>query len=72
VLTIARAFLMARCPRERAPLGSFGDWSKWVRDPPIWLGRPDPVLALGEARRDYPDLNALVAVMGQWMLVFGD
>jgi hypothetical protein len=72
VLTIARAFLLDGCPRKEPPLGSFDDWSKWVRDPLIWLGRPDPVLALGEARREDPKLNALVAVMEQWRLVFGD
>ena len=70
-LTIARAFLVAGCPHTIAPLGSFEDWSKWVRDPLIWLGRPDPVDAMAEARRDDPQLAALVAVLEQWHQVIG-
>jgi len=67
-LTIARAFLVAGCPREVAPVGSFPEWSKWVRDPLIWLGRADPVDGLGEARRDDPVLAALTAIIEQWNL----
>jgi hypothetical protein len=67
-LTIARAFIVAGCPRDVAPVGSFPDWSKWVRDPLIWLGRADPVEGLGEARRDDPVLAALTAIVEQWNL----
>jgi hypothetical protein len=72
ILTIMQAFRLAGQPRETAPLGSFGDWSRWVRDPLIWLGRPDPVAAMAEARRNDPVLSALVAVVEQWAQVLGD
>jgi len=72
VLTIVQAFRLAGHPREVPALGSFGDWSRWVRDPLIWLGRPDPVLAMSEARRDDPILGSLLAVIEQWRAVLGD
>src|SRR5207248_1842816 len=67
-LTIAHAFAVAGFPRSFSPLGSFEDWSKWVRDLLIWLGRADPVEAMDEVRRDDPKLMALVAVLEQWKL----
>ncbi len=44
-LTIARAYLTAGCPLkdEITPLGSYGQWSKFVREPLVWLGEADPV-----------------------------
>jgi putative DNA primase/helicase len=71
-LTIARAFMVAGCPRAVGPLGSFGDWSRWVRDPLIWLGRPDPVDAMAETRRDDPVLSTLIAVVEQWGMTIGE
>lgn len=71
-LTIARAFAVAGFPRDRAPLGSFADWSRWVRDALIWLGRADPLDAMTEARREDPRLTALAAVLEQWAAVIRD
>ena len=71
-LTIARAFAIADCPREAPPLGSFADWSKWVRDPLLWLGCVDPVDAMGEVRREDPKLSALAGVLEQWSIVIDD
>jgi putative DNA primase/helicase len=59
VLTIVRAFIVAGRPRECAPIGSFEDWSGLVCDALIWLGRPDPADAMGEARRADPVLAGL-------------
>ena len=71
-LTIARAFAIAGCPREAPPLGSFADWSKWVRDPLLWLGCVDPVDAMGEVRREDPKLSALAGVLEQWSIAIDD
>jgi putative DNA primase/helicase len=71
VLTIARAFAIAGRPREVPPLGSFGDWSTWVRDPLIWLGRADPVASMSAIRQEDPKAAALVAVLEAWSALFG-
>jgi hypothetical protein len=72
VLTIVRAFLLAGCPRKEPTLGSFADWSRWVRDPLLWLGCEDPAEAMAEVRREDPELQALRAVLAQWSIVIGD
>lgn len=71
-LTIARAFVVAGRPRAMPPLGSFEGWSTWVRDPLIWLGRADPVDAMGETRRDDPKTAALATILEQWAAVVGE
>jgi hypothetical protein len=71
-LTIARAFWLAGCPQSEPPIGSFEDWSRWVRDPLIWLGRADPATAMERVRHDDPVLIELGAVIAQWRQVIGD
>jgi hypothetical protein len=71
-LTVLRAFLVAGRPRQRDPLGSFGEWSRLVRDALIWLGEADPVATLEAARAADPKLANLTAVVGQWARVVGD
>jgi len=65
-LTIVRAFALEGCPREVAPLGSFEDWSKWARDPLVWLGLPDPAEAMNKVRGDDPEGLGLTAVLEHW------
>lgn len=65
-LVIMRAFFLAGAPCEIAPLGSFDEWSRWVRDPLIWLGEADPVSTIEATRAEDPRLAALVAVAVQW------
>ena len=65
-LTILRAFHLAGRPRQRAPLGSFGEWSSWVRDALIWLGEADPCITMDQIRGADPRLEALTAVVEQW------
>ncbi len=72
ILTIAVAFSLAGCPRSVPPLGSFAGWSRWVRDPLIWLGRADPVDSMERVRGDDPRLSALTAVIEQWSMVIRD
>jgi putative DNA primase/helicase len=65
-IVIARAYLVsgeeAKCP----PLGSYGGWSKFVREPLVWLGEADPVRSLEQARANDPERNAARALIEQW------
>jgi hypothetical protein len=72
VLAIARAFFLAGCPNDRPPIGSFPDWSKWVRDLLLWLDEADPIATIEQVRAEDPWLTALVAVLHCWRAVFGD
>jgi hypothetical protein len=42
-LTIIRAYLVANAHSVKPPLPSFENWSRFVRDPLLWLGMADPV-----------------------------
>jgi hypothetical protein len=71
-LTVLRAFVVAGRPQQRDPLGSFGEWSRLVRDALIWLGEADPVATLEDARASDPQLANLTAVVEQWASIIGD
>ncbi|MGA8758956.1 MAG: hypothetical protein WB611_22120 [Stellaceae bacterium] len=70
-LTMLRAYYIARGKPLSRPLGSFEDWSRWVRDCLIWLGESDPCLTMGAIRDEDPALTALTAVMTQWESCLG-
>lgn len=71
-LTILHAWHVAGRPEQRAPLGSFGDWSRWVRDALIWLGEADPCETMEGMRGADPKLEALTTVLEQWREVIGE
>ena len=70
-LTVLRAFHIAGRPQQRAPLGSFTNWSRWVRDALIWLDEADPCDTMEELRGADPKLEALTAVLEGWREVIG-
>jgi len=70
-LTVLRAFHIAGRPQQRAPIGSFTDWSRWVRDALIWLGEADPCDTMEELRGADPKLEALTSVLEGWREVIG-
>jgi hypothetical protein len=70
-LTVLRAFHIAGRPQQRAPLGSFTDWSRWVRDALIWLGEADPCDTMEELRGADPKLEALTSILEGWREVIG-
>ncbi|MGM0584747.1 MAG: PriCT-2 domain-containing protein [Pseudomonadota bacterium] len=70
-LTVLRAFHIAGRPQQRAPLGSFTDWSRWIRDALIWLGEADPCDTMEELRGADPKLEALTSVLEGWREVIG-
>jgi hypothetical protein len=72
VLTIARAFFLAGCPSDQPPVGSFPDWSKWVRGLLLWIDEADPIDTIEQVRSEDPFLAALSAVLHSWRSVIGD
>jgi putative DNA primase/helicase len=70
-ITIMRTFYVAGQPQQTTPLGSFEDWSRWVRDALIWLGEADPCATMDKVRGADPKLEALTMVLEQWRAVIG-
>lgn len=70
-LTVLRAYHVAGRPGQPDPLGSFEDWSGWVRGALVWLGSADPVDTIEETRGMDPRLGALTSVVTQWLAVIG-
>jgi putative DNA primase/helicase len=70
-LTILRAFHIAGTPLQRDPLGSFVEWSNWIRGALIWLGEADPCDTMEKVRQNDPKLGAIIAVISQWAEVVG-
>ncbi|MBF0094476.1 MAG: PriCT-2 domain-containing protein [Alphaproteobacteria bacterium] len=66
VLCILRAHHLAGRPQQTTPLGSFTEWSRWVRDTLVWLGEADPCATMDSIRGADPKLEALTMVMEQW------
>jgi hypothetical protein len=66
ILTIARAYQMSRGHVECEPIASYGAWSRVVREPLMWLGEPDPVKSMDQARRDDPDRKAARDLIEHW------
>jgi len=71
-LTILRAYHVAGRPRQTKPLGSFEDWSRWIRDALIWVGEADPCSTMERARGDDPQLERLRAVIHHWKEAVGE
>jgi putative DNA primase/helicase len=65
-LTISRAYKVAGKPVPCSPIGSYGGWSRFVREPLIWLGLEDPVKSMEQARREDPNRNAAQRLVAQW------
>jgi hypothetical protein len=65
-LTIVRAFLVSGEKVECDPLGSYGGWSRFVREPLLWLGEPDPVASMKQLRADDPERSAAHALVELW------
>ena len=70
-LTILRAYHAAGRPHQVTPLGSFADWSNWVRSALIWLGCADPCDTMEKVRKADPQMALIKQVMAQWGQVIG-
>lgn len=71
VLTIIRAFLTSGEKVKCSSLGSYEDWSRFVRHPLMWLGCVDPASSIDEVRADDPNLGRTRAVVEAWERVMG-
>lgn len=76
-LTIVLAYLAAGSPvtgpvRALRPLGSYGDWTRMVRAPLVWLGLPDPATAVFDRMAADPDRETLGTFLDAWHRRFGD
>jgi putative DNA primase/helicase len=71
-LTALKAFLAAGQPGQTAPLGSFEQWSRTVRDALVWYGEPAPVLSMEETRAEDPERMKTATLMREWWKVIKD
>ena len=73
VLIIARAYLTNGVkPAGLKPFGSYPGWSRLVREPLMWLGRPDPVASQNATRAGDPEMGRLRSVTAAWHAAFQD
>ena len=70
-LTVLRAYHCAGFPDAPTALGSFEEWSNWVRGSLIWLGEADPILTMETARELDPRLEASSSILSQWHTIIG-
>jgi hypothetical protein len=65
-LTILRAYRNAGLPNRPSPLGSFEQWSDWVRGAIIWLGLADPCETMERIRHNDPSRALLRTLLMRW------
>ena len=53
------------------PLGSFGQWCRWCRDPLLALGCPDPVQRIADAKLNDPRRRAVAELFHAWHKAHG-
>jgi putative DNA primase/helicase len=70
-LTIVRAYVVAGRPIKTAPLASFGGWSRFVREPLVWLGCADPVASQKKLREGDPRKAEMTEVFKAWKSAIG-
>lgn len=69
-LTVLRAYRMTNRAAKLTDLGSFSEWSGWVREALVWLGEADPVDMSETASLDVAT-DSLTAVLVQWNAAVG-
>lgn len=53
------------------PLASYGEWTRLVRAPLVWLGLPDPAAAIYTRMAEDPDRETLGRLLVAWRRNFG-
>lgn len=71
VLTIARAYVVGGKIDRLEKIGSYGQWSKFVREPLMWLGEADPTKSMEQAFANDPAKDAAERFIEQWKEVLG-
>jgi putative DNA primase/helicase len=76
VLMILRAYIVhvedGGARAECTPFGDYVDWSRFVREPLIWLGEPDPVETNKDIKSEDPEKEKKLAVFKAIFDVFPD
>jgi hypothetical protein len=70
-LTVLRGYMIAKDRIEVAPLASYGEWSRRVREALMWLDRADPCETMISIRGDDPVTGNLSAVIAEWRDAIG-
>ena len=72
-LMIVRAWFVNDCPITKCkPLNSYGEWTKYVRQPLMWLGLSDPAERIFTQLTEDPDREQLGQLLLAWRGVFMD
>jgi putative DNA primase/helicase len=71
VLTIVRAYLCDPMGVTVTPLASYDDYTRFVREPLVWLGRADPARTMDALAAADPVVNELHSVMSAWETAIG-
>jgi putative DNA primase/helicase len=71
ILVIARAYHLSGEAAGEFPIGSYGAWSHFVREPLIWLEEADPADTMEQAAKDDPSTLRLHALVIGWWGSFG-
>ena len=66
ILIISRAFHLSGAKVSPFKLGGFEDWSRFVREPLIWLGKADPADTMETTAADDPAAQRLTAMLDAW------
>lgn len=72
-LTVVRAYLAAGAPKPAGlrNFARFEDWSRFAREPLVWLGLPDPCLTREKLIIDDPVSRDLGNLLRAWHEAFG-
>jgi hypothetical protein len=71
-LTIIRAYLAAGSPAQEVPtFGRFESWTRWCRDPLLWLRQADPSQTRRKAETRDPVRELLTTLLQAWHGQFG-
>jgi putative DNA primase/helicase len=71
-LTIIRAYQVSGEQVDLEPFQSYREYSKFVREPLVWLGCEDPAKSTAEVRADDPERASFLALVAAWHAAFGD
>jgi putative DNA primase/helicase len=71
-LTVLLAYRKSGAPRQASPLGSYGEWSRWVRDALLWLSEADPVSTIARTKQADPVAEQIAAFIHAWADVIGE
>jgi hypothetical protein len=70
-LTILRAYVLAGRPQSANVLGSFPEWSRFIRSTLVWLNEADPCDTMERVRNNDPSLAKNIALLHEIDLHFG-